>query len=158
VDRSCTPERLWQDRAFRRNSGASEAPLHLADPGGAAAPRTGAHSSLGRHLIEGPAATVAKELIPAVARDVDIQVAVVVIVAYGHAGTLTAFSESPTILERYTVRGGLTRTPDFARYPPAWPFANQLVSADFPRFGLFHGRSRAKWLDAELWIDLTRKV
>ena len=59
----------------------------IVHPGGAAAPPAGTHSSLGRHLTEGPVAIVAKELITAVARDVDIQVAVVIIVAHGHAGS-----------------------------------------------------------------------
>src|SRR5436853_478538 len=56
-------------------------------PGCAAAPPASTHSSLGRHLTEGPAAMVAKQLIAAIARDVDIQVAVVVVVAHRHAGS-----------------------------------------------------------------------
>ena len=55
-------------------------------PGGAAAPPTAAHSGLGRYFTEGTVAIVAEQLIAAVAGDVDIQVAVVVVVTYGHAG------------------------------------------------------------------------
>src|SRR6185312_6646358 len=53
---------------------------------GAAAPRAGSHSGFGGHVTEGAVTVVAKKLIAAVAGDIDVQVAVVIVVADGHAG------------------------------------------------------------------------
>src|SRR4029077_10312847 len=52
---------------------------------GARAPSPGAHAGTGRHVSEGPVAVVVIQRVAAVARDVEILEAVVVVVADGDA-------------------------------------------------------------------------
>ena len=58
----------------------------IVQPGGTAAPGTGGHGGAGGDIREGPVALIAIELIAAVAGDVDVEEAVVIVVAHGDTG------------------------------------------------------------------------